>query len=228
MSTIILPSRALSHQLVSRLSPRSTVRGSYANTWSRVIFNTNVGYLSSILQSDASQHTIKQLLCRSYATKPGRPKAHTGRVTASKRKPAVAKSDAAAGTPKKAPAKTAKAPAKTTSRTRKPAAKKPKRKTRAKAKPKSKPKRKALTEKQKAAKAKKAVTQKKKDLKEQALLHPPKQLPATAFLVLTSQSARKGESGVAHTKAVSAQYKNIAPEEMEVRFDSCHQLTIVH
>lgn len=211
MQSLLPPSRALSHQLTSRASQLAAVRRSCANPWSRVTFSNNVRYLSSLLQTDASTPVRSRLLFRFYATKPGKPKAHTGRVAASKRKPAAARSDAVAGTPKKAPAKK-------TATTRKPAAKKPARKSKSKTKAKSqaKPKRKVQTEVQKASKAKKAAGKKNRDLRQQALLDPPKRLPATAYTVLSVQSSGKGMSVVQHAKEVSAQYKNLAPEELEV------------
>jgi hypothetical protein len=208
MTVLLPPSRALSHQLASRVLHQTANRRSCANSWSRVIFN-NVGCLSSLLQFNAPTPILGQVVFRSYATRPGRPKAHTGRVAASKRKPAAARSDKAAGTPKKTPAK----------RITKLAAKKPKRKTsKAKPKPKPKPRRKALTEKQKAAKAKKDAGQKTKDLREKALLDHPKRLPFTAYTVLSSESSGKGINVADHAKAISAQYKTLSPEEMEVWF----------
>ena len=215
MASLVLPStsRAISHQLVSRASTLGANRNSCAYSWSRVIFRNELACLSSLLQGNASTKLLNQLQFRSYATKPGRPKAHTGRVTPSKRKPAVARSDAKAGTPKKSSTKKA-------ASTRKGTAKKPKRKTKAKAKskPKPKPKRKGLTEKQQAAKAKKLAGIKKKNLRQRALLDPPKQLPSTAYTVLSSESSGKGMQVAEHSKAVSARYKGLSSEEMEVCF----------
>ncbi|ERF74621.1 hypothetical protein EPUS_00751 [Endocarpon pusillum Z07020] len=210
MKFFVSPRRVLSHQSVTRLSHLRATRLSCAHSWSRVTFNNNLGYLSSLLQCNASTSTLGQLLSRSYATKPGKPKAHTGRPAASKRKPAAAQRDAAAGVPDKAPSK------KTATR-KKPAAKKPARKTKRKRSTKSKPegKRKRLTDKQKAAKEKKDAGKKKKDLRKIALLDPPKRLPSTAFIVLSTETSSKGMSLSQHSKEVSAQYKNLSPEEME-------------
>ena len=209
MASFLLPSRALSHQLASRAANLGGSRRSCADSCSRVIFSNDVASLSSLLHGNASTTTFNQLHIRFYATKPGRPKAHTGRVTASRRKPAVAGSDAKPGTPKKtAPKKAA--------TTVKRAAKKPKRKTTSKAKSTTKPKRRVLTERQKAAEEKKIAGTKKKDLRQKALLDPPKQLPATAYTVLSAQTSGKGVRVPDHSKAVSAQYKNLSPEEMEV------------
>ncbi|KAF7512448.1 hypothetical protein GJ744_001383 [Endocarpon pusillum] len=196
---------ALSHQSVSGLSHLRATRLSCAHSWSRVTFFNNLGYLSSLLQCNASTSTRGQLLSRSYATKPGKPKAHTGRPAASKRKPAAARPDAAAGVPKKAPSK------KTATR------KKPARKAKSKPSPKPKPqgKRKSLTDKQKAAKEKKDAGKKKKDLRKIALLDPPKQLPSTAFIVLSTETSSKGMPVSQHSKELSAQYKSLSPEEME-------------
>lgn len=223
MTVLLPPSRALSHQLASRASQLGANRRSCANPLSRVVFSNNVGCWSSSLQSNLSTPFLAQLLLRSYATKPAKPKAHTGRVAASKRKPAAARSDAVAGVPKKAPAK--KAPAKKTAKPKKTAAKKPARKvktktktkTKKKPKPKPKPKRKVLTEIQKATIAKKAAGRKIKDLRQQALLNPPKRLPATAFTLLFAEATTgKGLAVVTHAKEISAQYKNLRPEELEV------------
>ena len=214
MMSFLPPSRALSHQFVSRACHMRTGRTSHAKSWSRVSFKSNLGLLSTLLQCNAPTATVRQLLSRSYATKPGKPKSHTGRAAASKRKPAVAQSDEAAGVPEKAPKK--KAPAKKTATRKKGAAKKPARKAKSKKKPKAKPGRKTLTEKQKTTKAKKAALQKNKELKVQALLDPPKQLPSTAYLVLSVETSGKGVPAIQHAKDTSAQYKNLTPEEMEV------------
>lgn len=213
MTSFLSPSRALPYQLASRTSLLGAGRGSRVKSWSRVTFkNQNVGYLSSLLQLNASTPIFKQLLTRFYATNPGKPKAHTGRVAASKRKPAAARSDAAAGIPKKAPAK------KRTTR-KKSAAKKPASKTKSRAKAKSKakakPKRKAVTTAQKAAKLKKDASQKRRNLRQQALLDPPKRLPSTAYTVLFTESSGKGIRITEHAKAISTQYKSLSPEEME-------------
>ncbi len=220
MTSFLPPSRALSHQLVSRVPYLRATQRSCARSWSRVTFNHKLGYLSYLLQSNASPSILGQLLSRSYATKPGKPKAHTGRVAASKRKPAAAQSDAAAGVPKKAPAKktataTAKKPA-----TKKSAAKRPARKAKSAPDSKPKPRRriKIPTEKQILAKEKKDAGNKKKDLQKVALLDHPKQLPATAYTVLSVENSSKGKSITQHSRELSAQYKNLSPEEMEVDF----------
>jgi hypothetical protein len=232
MTSLLPPSRALSHQFVSRACHLRAANGrtSGAKSWSRVTFNSNLGLLSTLLQCNTSTAIFGQLLSRSYATKPGKPKGHTGRAAASKRKPAVAQSDDAAGVPKKAPAK--KSPAKKPAARKKGAAKKPARKAKSKRKPKAKPKRKALSEKQLATKAKKESVQKLKELKTQALLDPPKQLPSTAYLVLSVETSGKGVPAIQHAKDTSVLYKNLNPEEMEVRpplyFDQVSPLTNNH
>jgi hypothetical protein len=208
MTSFLSPSRALPYQLASRTSLLGAGGRSRVKSWSRVTFkNQNVGYLSFLLQSNASTPIFKQLLTRFYATNPGKPKAHTGRVAASKRKPTAARSDAAAGVPKKAPAK------KRT--TRKKPASKTKSRAKAKSKAKAKPKRKALTTAQKAAKSKKDASQKRRNLRQQALLNPPKRLPSTAYTVLFTESSGKGIRITEHAKAISTQYKSLSPEEME-------------
>ena len=217
MTSLLPSSRALSFQLVSRVSHLKARQRACAKSWSRV--SNNLGCLSSLLQYDASTPTLGHLLLRYYATKPGRPKAHTGRAAASTRKPAVARSDAAAGVPKKAPAK--KAPAKKAVTRKKPAAKrgaakKPARKASSKTKPKPKPKRKGLTDKQKATKEKKVASDRIKDFKKRALLDRPKKLPFTTFTVYQRQSLDKGTSATAQSKDIAAQYKRLSPEETEV------------
>lgn len=219
MTSFLPPSRALSHQLVSRVSCLRATHRSCARSWSRVTINHDLGYPSSLLQCNASTSILGQLLLRSYATKPGKPKAHTGRVAASKRKPAAARSDAAAGVPKKAPVK--KTATSKKSAAKKPASKKPVRSAKSKPDPKPKPRRKVLTDRQKEVKEKKDAGKKNKDLRKMALLDPPKQLPATAYTVLSVENSSKGMSVSQHSKDLSAQYKNLSPEEMEVDFVLC-------
>ena len=149
--------------------------------------------------------------CRSYATKPvSRPKAHTGRTTATARKPATTSKT-----------KAAKAPAvRNTTPKKKPTAKstgKPK------AKPKAKPKVKAkLT---KAKKPKKTLTEAEKNratIKELKVtaLSPPAGLAATTWNLFlqdkTKGHKREGQLIGQVSKEVSAQFKTLAPEQVEV------------
>ncbi len=217
MTSLLPPSRVL-----SRVSQLGAVPRASAHRWSRVGVN-HPSCLRALLKINALAPILRQRLIQTFATKPGRPKAHTGRVTASKRKPAAARSDTAAGTPKKVAAKKApakKPPAKKRTTTRKSAAKKPARKTRSPAKPKPAPKRKVLTDKQKVAKEKKETLQKTRDLRKIALLDGPKRLPATAFTVLSVQTSSKGTAASLHAKDVAAQYKTLSAEEMEVTYTS--------
>lgn len=209
MASLLPLSRSLSHQFASRASQLAAIRHSCANSWSRVRFNNNntVSLLGDLLPNNSTP-LLGQLLRRSYATRRGRPKAHTGRASASKRKAAVAQSDGQAAVPEKAP--------EGSRTTKKPAAEKPGRKPRSKTERRAKSKRGGLTEKQKAANVKKAAGQKLKDLKQRALLHPPKQLPATAFTVLVTESSSKGTASAPRAKMLAAQYRSLGPEEMEV------------
>lgn len=208
MASLLPLSRSLSHQFASRASQLAAIRHSCANSWSRVRFNNNntVSLLGDLLPNNSTP-LLGQLLRRSYATRRGRPKAHTGRASASKRKAAVAQSDGQAAVPEKAP--------EGSRTTKKPAAEKPGRKPRSKTERRAKSKRGGLTEKQKAANVKKAAGQKLKDLKQRALLHPPKQLPATAFTVLVTESSSKGTASAPRAKMLAAQYRSLGPEEME-------------
>jgi hypothetical protein len=139
------------------------------------------------------------------AARPGRPKAHTGRATPSRRKTAATASSA----------------------TKKPAAKKKaakpkqKAKAKAKAKPKAKRKTRVLTEEQKANKEKKAAALKQRNLRITALLtppsaKPPKRLPSTAYMVINQENQVKGASTADNAKANAAKYKALSPEEREV------------
>jgi hypothetical protein len=206
MTIILLPSRALPLRTLSRLSASQTFLNSLRVGRAGHAFSTSPAPNDN---AEPSPSSLEQ--ARAYATataaarQPGKPKAHTGRATASRRQP-----------PK---ATTATKP----NATKKPAPKKgaAKRTARPKAKPKAKTaprRRRVLTDKQKAARDKKTSAGKLKELKAKALLKPPKRLPGTAYLVLTSEE--NGSSVIDRARAASAKYKNLSPEEHEVRY-SC-------
>ena len=156
---------------------------------------------------------------RTYATRPvSRPKAHTGRTTASSRK--VPTTSATKAAKKPAPKKTSPKTAPKAKSKAKPKTKpKPKPKKTAKAKPKSKKKRKVPTEKQKLLKDKAEKAGKLKKLKE-AALSPPTSTPASAWAVLLQevQQSMKGDTTATVTSAskdASAKFKVLEPERLE-------------
>jgi hypothetical protein len=215
MTIVLLPSRVLALRLFSRGPSTPALFSSL-----RVRHDQNAGHATS--SSPPNSGIIQSGLGRSqnYATdvpvaRPGRPKAHTGRATASRKKAAAATSDATSATTKR-------------TATKKPAVKKkpakPKRKTKAKAKAKPKAKRKTrvLTEQQKANKEKKAAALKQRNLRIAALLTPPsatppKRLPSTAYMVIHQENQVKGTSPADNAKANAEKYKALSPEEREVR-----------
>ena len=162
---------------------------------------------------------------RSFATgtegRPAsRPKAHTGRTPAKRQSTAKP----AGSTTKKAPTSTKKA----SKPKKKPAkkSKKPKKKAvKTKAKPKRKPR--VLTDKQKQAKETKAKRERIRLLKEKAL-SPPSPGCKTAWLVFHSEHSKgqKGSNATGISKEVAAEFKQITPEQREVR--SINQLLIPH
>ena len=134
----------------------------------------------------------------SAATKPAsRPKAHTGRTPAKRTRATTTT------TPKKAGPRVV--------------ASKPAPRTKKAVKPRAKPKTKKRTV-TKVAQKKLEVT-KARDLKEKALLNPPKQLPATAWTIVFSEGAAKGTRVTGDNARSAAQrYRNWSPEEHEVWF----------
>lgn len=165
---------------------------------------------------------ITPILRRTYAQRAvSRPKAHTGRTTTAARKaPTTSKTKAAkAPAPKKTTPKAiprAKPKAKPRIKPKPKPAKKKRAKAKAKPKPKPKPKKskKVLTEAQKSA-----LT--KKQLKATAL-KPPHGVPSTSWAVFLAEKMR--DSAVTRnnfgglTKEASADYKQLAPEQLEVCF----------
>ena len=212
MTIIVPPSRALSLRLLSRAATYST------QPLLRVPSDRNASPPQSASCSNASPGLFSALRVRAYATatpvtRAGRPKAHTGRASASKTKAATT----AAVTITGARNTTAKKPGPKKPGPKKGASKAtPKRKLKAKAKAKPKPKRKVLTEKQKVAREKKLASLKKKQLRETALLNPPKRLPDTAYQVVSIENFTKGTGVAENAKAAAAKYKSLEPEDREV------------
>ena len=202
--------RTFSH--ISRVPALYNVLSSLGNT--RNAFN--------ILIATSTQH-------RTYADRPvSRPKAHTGRLPASKKSPTTSTTKAA-----KTPAKKKTTPKKIPSATAGTATKKKAAKPRIKAKPKkakakrkarAKPKKKPLTKEQKAeAKTKKAAKAKKtkvSDLKKKALVLPSRAEESAWNVFHTEQAKGKkvGQEGFLDlNKNISAAWKSIEPEQLEVR-----------
>ena len=203
------PTRVLSQQACLRVAPFCSIHIATGLRRVNPTRSSDNASISAHRKSTESRSILSQH--RTYATAtitttvktPGKPKAHTGRTTATKRKPAS----------------TIKKPATPTTKPKAKPKAKSKAKPRAKAKPKAKPKprRRVLTEKQKEAKAKVAASQKIKDLRAKALLTAPKGLPSTAWQVLQNESS-KGKTGVnvgVVAKEASATYKSLTPEERE-------------
>jgi len=211
MTVSFLPPRAFALRLLSR-GPSTPVLLSSL----RVKHDQNVGHRTSPSYSNVEPIYLRLGQIQNYATdvptsRPGRPKAHTGRATASKRKPAASISSSTSAAPKSTAAKKA---AKTKKKT----------KTKAKPKPKPKPKRKTrvLTEQQKQNKKEKAAALKQRNLRITALLTPPsatppKQLPRTAYMVINAENQVKGTATTDIARASAAKYKALTPEEREVR-----------
>ena len=165
--------------------------------------NSKPALLPFKLPSETPSHSI---LRRFYTTRAAasRPKAHTGRATTSRpRKTTTGTSKKAAPAKKKAAPK-GKSKAKPRSKA-KAKAKKPARRTRAK---------RDLTPKQKAD----ALLKKRRDLIRElraTALKPPKRLPETVYTLIASEKSKEAK-GIA-PKEASAKYKQLVPEEREVR-----------
>lgn len=192
MTVIIPPVRNLSQSLLSRshLLARASLSSS---PLLRVTCKYTAGNACPNTSQSFLLDSALPLRPRSYATtsstRPiGRPKAHTGRTAAKRTTPG-----ASSGTSKSR-------------------SKKAGRKAKAK-KPKPKPKKRPVSK----TAQKKAEAQKSRDLREKALLKPPKKLPETAWTVLFSENAVKGSpvSGDA-AKSAAQKYRNLSPEELEV------------
>jgi hypothetical protein len=213
MTIVLQPSRALALRLISRGLSTPALLSSL-----RVKHDQNAGHPTSLSHSNVGIIQSRLGRCQNYATgapakRPGRPKAHTGRATASKRKTASTTTSATSAATQSAATKKSAAKKK---------AARPKPKTKAKAKPKPKRKIRVLTEQQKANKEKKAAALKQRNLRTTALLTPPsatppKRLPSTAFMVINQENQVKGTSTTDNVRASAAKYKALTPEEREVR-----------
>lgn len=199
--TIAAPiSRSLAAQLLAR-SARLLTRPVSSNTLLRV--NCNCGHDNDQSSYRSKYTNLGQLFkqTRTYATATGkpasRPKQHTGRTPA-KRTPKATKKT----TPTKK-ATTKKAPKKKVVKKATPRAKK-------------EPSKHALLKKARKEQA---------DLKSAAILEEPKQLPATPYqLILVEET--KGTKGAvtAGATAASNKYKNLSPEDREVRIYELHAM----
>lgn len=167
-------------------------------------------------------------IVRGYATdRPvSRPKAHTGRITSTRKPKTAAAPETAtttvarkAPTAKKKPVAKKTGPGRPKSKTKTKAKTKTKTKTKTKAKPKPKKKvTKVLTEKQKATVAAKKKRSDLKVLKEIAL-KPPKLKPYTAFQVVFAEHNQNRTASVTSSNlalAAGDEYRSLSPERREV------------
>jgi hypothetical protein len=84
-------------------------------------------------------------------------------------------------------------------------------------KPAAKPARKAKKEPSKTALRRQALDA-RRELKSIALLDEPKKLPATAFQLLVVQEGKDNKVFGSNTVSAARKYKDLTPEEREVRF----------
>lgn len=167
---------------------------------------------------------ISPILRRAYAQRAvSRPKAHTGRTTTTARKAPTTSKTKAAKKPavkKTAPKAIPRAKSKAKPRIKpkpKPAKKKKaKAKAKAKPKPKAKKPKKVLTEAQKSALI-------QKQLKATAL-RPPHEIPSNRWTVFLTEKLKAADKAinsnglVGLVKEISVEYKQMAPEQLEVCF----------
>ena len=208
---------------IFRLSTNSTCRNHAVNV--RYLALQRVSAIFAALSSSSRpipSQTINSISSyRRYATTTtkavSRPKAHTGRTTSTTKKSAA----------KKPATKTVKKPTKTKA---KKTAVKPKAKSKSKSKTKAKPKTRSKTKKpvkrnvkrrtKKPLTEKEAKNKKIRELKAKALQFP-KQQPASAWLAFSNnylkENKKPGEKIPGVMKEAAAKYKNIIPEEREVR-----------
>ena len=213
--TIIQPfGRACSRQLITRARPSS------GHVVSRVAWSFKDPPNTYLLAKNLFKPSYLNISSRLYASgipPASRPKAHTGRAKAAKPRTTKAAASTRAKTTKKATTKaTKKAPAR--KKTKAKAKAKPKR--RSKAKP--KPKRRVPTDKQKEIAARKAARSKLTKLKEDALLKEEKAASAgrnnrSAWQFVVQSFKGPGIGGVEMTRQAAAKYKNLSPQEREVR-----------
>ena len=219
MALILPPLSMLPQQLLSRACLISAGRLTFPCKFNaRVSLNHNANSFASLQAQNGCATPFPRIHIQSYATTPGKPKAHTGRKAASRRKPATkktttvdpdAETTTAAGSAKaKKPASKRATKAKTGKATSKP-----------KAEPKiaQKPKR-ELTEKTIARLEKAARAQERRELRAKALLNEaPKRLPGNPYLVFSNENRDKSLAFAESSKALSAKYKDIDLSEKEVR-----------
>jgi hypothetical protein len=165
-------------------------------------------HISSRAPSQSPTHSNDSILPptrRPFATRPGRPKGHTGRTSASK-KPATSKTSNSTTAKKTAKPKTKAKP-------------KPKKKKAVAAKPKPKKRvARPLSEAGKQRRERKIHAAKVKDLK-RAALSPPKKLPDNAWKVYLSEQAKaktSSDSVTSVAKSASVEFKNFTLEQKEV------------
>ncbi|KAL9621592.1 MAG: hypothetical protein Q9160_003984 [Pyrenula sp. 1 TL-2023] len=207
MTIILNLTRACSRQSVLR--PISIYRAS--NGVSRVAVSNCTSQCADHSHNWSSQTSLNPLLKRHYAneaaTRPAKPKAHTGRAKAAKPRTSTTKASTGTAKPKKKAAKK--------STTKRKPAKKSKRKTKAKAKPKAKPKRKP-TEEQKAKAAQRKLAAEKKELQKDALIGAePKSKATSYYQILIQEGAKKGVPVAENAKNASARSKALSPEEKQ-------------
>lgn len=186
-------SRGLSKQLWAK-SVQPFTRPGPSNPFLRVSCACFANNRHQILRNTFSELAARFKQARTYATsaaKPARkPRATARRSTRTKR-----------ATPKKPAAKK-----KGVRKSKKKVVKKPKAK---KPRVKKAPSKTAIAQKARAARA---------ELRNAALLDKPKQLPATAYTLLVVAESKGSHGSVTATaSSVSTKYRNLSPEEREVR-----------
>ena len=203
------------------LSGKALARWGTVNSADRVIglSYSNVARVISShgpfkVSSNSALSSGLSLRPRFYATRAaGRPKAHTGRATASTRKTKTTEPKATSDTATDKPAAKPKAKSKVKA---KPKAKPKSRKPKAK-KPKRPAKKKVVSEKTKEKLAKQKASAQVKELREKTLKkEEPKRLPENVFQVILNESTKKGSVATVTIKDASAKYKSLAPSDLEV------------
>lgn len=192
MAAALPYSRSLSQQLWAKATGSFTRPGRY-NSLLRVSCTCSANNQYHTLRNSDSSLINRFKQARTYATAAAK----------STRKPKVA-TRRTAGAKKATP--------------KKPVAKKAVRKPKKKAVKKTKPKKPIV----KKAPSKTALAQKARtarvELRSAALLEKPKQLPSTAYTVLLVTESKGSKGNVtAAASSISAKYRNLSPEEREVR-----------
>lgn len=172
----------------------------------------------------AQNGLITPISYRTYADRPvSRPKAHTGRTTATRRKKATtvvtgtkAAEKSSSDASKKVTVKKAKTKAKPKPKSKSKAS--TGKRSKAKSKPKPKPKvKKVLTEKQKDLLTLKKEREKIKELKTAALT-PPKRTYLSPWIILVSEKSkgRKDPPNTGNMQSLAQEYRALSPEGVEV------------